>query len=152
MQAAIQALRATAPSQHIPPAQILNASFVADDGAGGAAARLLYESFDDAFRALARVAIGGGSLRPASTARPSCWRRAGALRSPRRRIDRGEESPGCAPRSTSSTPRCAAPRPSWPTPGSCERAPQAVVDKERAKLAAHVADRDELAARLRGLS
>ncbi len=36
--------------------------------------------------------------------------------------------------------------------GFVERAPQAVIDKERAKLAAYLADRDELAARLRGLS
>ena len=36
--------------------------------------------------------------------------------------------------------------------GFVARAPQAVIDKERAKLAAYLADRDELAARLGDLS
>ena len=36
--------------------------------------------------------------------------------------------------------------------GFVERAPQAVIDKERAKLAGYLADRDELDARLLSLS
>jgi len=148
VQAAIQALRTYRADQRIAPAQILSATFVADDG--GDEARGLYASFAGAFRALSRIEIdaspGGGDgetvvLVPGGrfeVAAPSVDRteEASRLRAQVEKLEaevrRSEAKLGSA--------------------GFIERAPQAVVDKERAKLAGYIADRDELAARLRSLS
>jgi len=148
VQAAIQALRTYRADQRIAPAQVLSATFVADDG--GDEARGLYASFADAFRALSRMEIdvspGGGDgetvvLVPGGrfeVAAPS--------------VDRAEEANRLRAQVEKLEAEVRRSEAKLANAGFVERAPQTVIDKERAKLAAYVADRDELAARLRSLS
>ncbi len=152
VQAAIQALRVYRAEQRISPAQVLGAAFVADPGndAGGAAAARLYDSFAEAFRGLSRIdlaaaAQGGGEetvvLVPGGRFEVSAPRvdRAEELARLRAQIDKLEAE---VRRSQAKLAQA----------GFVAQAPPAVVDKERAKLAGYLADRDELAARVRSLS
>jgi valyl-tRNA synthetase len=156
VQAAIQALRTSRADQRIPPGKVLNASFVADDNAAGEAARSLYQSFDEAFRALARVAIGvsGAPGAPADggdgeTVVPAPGGRF-AVAAPR--IDRGAEAARLRAQIDKLDAEVRRSEAKLANEGFVARAPQAVIDKERAKLAAYLAERDELAARLGDLS
>jgi len=140
LQALVNALRAFRAEGGVAPGQVLNAVFVAD---GAAAAR--YEPYAAAVRALARtevrfdgaaeagatvVLVPGGRLEVAST------------------VDVAEEIArleGQLAKAEAEVTRGAAKLANEAFVG---KAPEAVVVKEREKLAAYMADRDELAARL----
>ena len=148
VQTAIQALRVYRADKRIAPSQILAAAFVAD--AGAAETARLYGSFSEAFRTLARMdvnaaASGGGDetvvLVPGgrfAVAAPTVDR-AEELSRLRAQLDKLEAEVG---RSEAKLAKA----------GFVAQAPPAVVDKERAKLAGYLADRDELLARVRSLS
>ena len=145
-QAAVQALRTYRADQHIPPAQVLRAAFVADDDADPTHA--LYESFADAFRALARIAIGGAADDDGTVVLVPGGRFEVAAPT----VDRGEERARLRSQIAKLDAEVARSQTKLANTGFVERAPQAVIDKERAKLAGYLADRDELDARLLGLS
>jgi valyl-tRNA synthetase len=141
LQALVNALRTFRAEGGLAPGQVLDAVFVGD--AGDAAAR--YASYAPAIRALARtevrfdgapeagatvVLVPGGRLEVASA------------------VDTGEEIArleGQLAKAEAEVKRCAAKLANEAFVG---KAPEAIVAKERAKLAAYTADRDELAARL----
>ncbi len=150
VQAAIQALRTYRADQRVPPAQIMSATFVADDGDGGVAARLLYESFGGAFRALSRIEVGASA--PAGEAETVVLAPGGRFEIAAPSIDRGEELARLRAQVDKLEAEVRRAQEKLANAGFVERAPQAVVDKERAKLAGYLADRDELAGRLRSLS
>jgi valyl-tRNA synthetase len=146
VQTAIQALRIYRADHRIPPAEVLEATFFEDEDGAGA----LYGSFHEALRGLARIAVGPGArgggdetvvLVPGGRFEVAAPRvdRSDELNRLRAQLERLE---GEVRRSAAKLAN----------PSFVERAPRAVVDKERAKLAGYVADRDELAARLKSLS
>ena len=147
LQAAVQALRTYRADQHIPPGQVVQAAFVADDGAD--AARALYESFADAFRALARIAIGAvqGAGDETVVLVPG-----GRFEVAAPTVDRGEELSRLRVQIAKLDAEIGRSQTKLANTGFVERAPQAVIDKERTKLAGYLADRDELDARLLSLS
>ena len=152
VQAAVNALRAYRAEQRSPPAKVLQAAFVADDDDAARGARC---------RVLRRRLPRPGAHRGRPPARPAHGESSGEtivlvpggrFEVPRRRRPgRGARAPAGAARQ-GSRPRWRAARPSSANESFVERAPQAVVDKERAKLAGYRADRDELAARLAQLA
>jgi valyl-tRNA synthetase len=144
LQALVNALRTFRAEGAIAPGQVLSAVFVADRAA--AAAR--YEPFAAAIRALARtevafggvsesgatvVLVPGGRLEIASTVDVAA------------EIARLE---GQLAKAEAEVERCAAKLANGAFVG---KAPEAIVAKEREKLAGYMADRDELAARLAAL-
>jgi len=144
LQALVNALRTFRAEGAIAPGQVLSGVFVADRAA--AAAR--YEPFAAAIRALARtevafggvsesgaivVLVPGGRLEIASTVDVAA------------EIARLE---GQLAKAEAEVERCAAKLANGAFVG---KAPEAIVAKEREKLAGYVADRDELAARLAAL-
>jgi valyl-tRNA synthetase len=149
LQAAVQAVRTYRADQHIPPAQVLGAAFVADDG--GDAVRALYESFADAFRALARIAIGGQAGGDDVEARVVLVP-GGRFEVAAPTVDRDEERARLRAQIAKLEAEIGRSQTKLENTGFVERAPQAVIDKERAKLAGYLADRDELDARLLSLS
>ena len=118
LQAAVQALRIYRAEQRIAPGQVLRAAFVADDG--GAPAGELYESFADAFRALARIELGqrrrDGDGEAA--ARTVVLAPGGRFEVAAPTSTAARSANGCAPRSPSSKPRSRAARRSSPTRAS----------------------------------
>jgi valyl-tRNA synthetase len=141
LQAVVDALRRFRAEAEVPPGKVLEAIFVADSG--GAAGR--FAPYAAACRALARtevrfegdpdadatvVLVPGGRLEVASVVdmADEIARLEQQLGKIGAEIRRGEAK--------------------LANDGFTGRAPKAVVDKERGKLAAYVADRDELAARL----
>jgi valyl-tRNA synthetase len=149
VQGAIQALRTYRADQRIPPAQILSASFVADED-GGDATNLLYGSFHDAFRALSRIEIDAPA--PGRHVETVVLVPGGRFEIATPTIDRGEEVSRLRAQVDKLAAEVRRSEAKLTNAGFVERAPRAVIDKERAKLADYVADRDELAARLRSLS
>ena len=148
VQTAIQALRVYRAEQHISPAHVLGAAFVADPE--GAAAARLYDSFGEAFRALARIdlaaaAQGGGEETVVLVA-------GGHFEVSAPRVDRGEELARLRAQIDKLEAEVSRSQAKLAKAGFVAQAPPAVVDKERAKLAGYLADRDELAARVRSLS
>ena len=153
---AIQALRTSRADRRIPPGKVLSASFAADENAAGKAARSLYESFDEAFRALARVALGAPGAPAASVdggdGEAVVLVPGGRFAVAAPSIDRGAEAARLRAQIDKLDAEVRRSEAKLANDGFVARAPQAVIDKERAKLAAYLADRDELAARLGDLS
>jgi valyl-tRNA synthetase len=150
VQSAIQALRVYRAEQHLTPATILSAAFVADDGPDGAAAGPLYLSFTTAFRTLSRVEI---AARPAGhDGETAVLVPGGRFEVATPTVDRGEEVSRLRAQVDKLDGEVRRSQDKLANSGFVEHAPQAVIAKERAKLAARIAERDELAARLRSLS
>ena len=144
LQAAVDALRRFRAETEVPPGKVLEAVFVGDDaGAGGR-----YAPYAGAFRALARTAVtfegepaadatvvivphGRLEVAAAADRAEEVARLEQQLARARAEVERGEAKLGNAQ--------------------FVSRAPEAVVAKEREKLAGHVAERDGLAARLEQL-
>jgi valyl-tRNA synthetase len=144
LQALVNALRAFRAEGGVAPGQVLNAVFVGE----GAAAAARYEPFAAVVRALARtevrfagapeagatvVLVPGGRLEVTSA------------------VDRGEEIArleGQLTKVEAEVARCEAKLGNETFVG---RAPDAIVAREREKLAGYLADRDELAARVAAL-
>ena len=166
LQAAVQALRTYRAEQRVAPGQVLRAVFVADGDDRDA--DTLYGSFGDAFRALARIELApaGGGVDGKSGGLEG--ESGGAAREPGAEtvvlapggrfeiaapdVDRGEERERLRSQVAKLEAEVARSEAKLANTSFVERAPQAVIDKERAKLAGYRADRDELAARLRSLS
>jgi len=141
LQAVVEALRRFRAEAEVPPGKVLAAVFVAEGG--GAAGR--YAPYAAAFRALARtevrfegepdaeatvVLVPGGRLEVAAV------------------VDKAEERARLAQQLVRIEAEISRGEAKLANEGFTRRAPEAVVAKERVKLADHVADRDELAARL----
>ncbi|MCX6364248.1 MAG: valine--tRNA ligase [Actinobacteria bacterium] len=141
LQAVVEALRRFRAEAEVPPGKVLTAVFVAESG--GAAGR--YAPYAAAFRALVRtevrfegepdaeatvVLVPGGRLEVAAV------------------VDKAEESARLEQQLGKIAAEISRGEAKLANEGFAGRAPEAVVAKEREKLAAHVADRDELAARL----
>ena len=151
VQTAIQALRVYRAEQRIPPSQILGAAFVADaDGAVGAAAAGLYGSFGEAFRALSRMDIAAADKSGGDESLVLVPGGRFAVSAPR--VDRGEELARLRAQLDKLETEVRRSEAKLAKAGFVAQAPPAVVDKERAKLAGYLADRDELTARVRSLS
>jgi valyl-tRNA synthetase len=152
LQAVVDALRRFRAEAEVPPGKVLEAVFVGEAGgsagtgfaaATGAAAR--YATFAAAIRALARthvsfsgepagnatvVVVPGGRLEVAAA------------------VDKPEEIVRLEQQLAGAEAEVARGEAKLANEGFTSRAPEAVVAKEREKLAAHVSERDELAARL----
>jgi valyl-tRNA synthetase len=141
LQAVVDALRRFRAEAEVPPGKVLEAVFVAEGG--GAAGR--YAPYAGAFRALARtevrfagapdadatvVLVPGGRLEVAAV------------------VDTAEEIARLEQQLAKIEAEIRRGEAKLANEGFTGRAPEAVVAKERDKLAAYVADRDELAARL----
>jgi len=141
LQAVVDALRRFRADAEVPPGKVLEAVFVAEDG--GAAGR--YAPYATAFRALARtevrfegesdadatvVLVPGGRLEVASV------------------VDKAEEIARLEQQLGKIAAEIERGEAKLANEGFTGRAPEAVVAKERDKLAAYFADHDELAARL----
>jgi len=150
LQAAVQALRTYRADQRVAPGQVLRAAFVADgdDAAAGA----LYRSFDDAFRALARIELVAARGGDAGGGETIVLVPGGRFEIAAPDVDRGEERDRLRAQVARLEAEVARSEAKLANTSFVERAPQAVIDKERAKLAGYRADRDELAARLLSLS
>ncbi len=172
LQAAVQALRVYRAEHRFSPAETLAATFVADSvsTAGAVAAgaidsdAALYASFSDAFRGLARIEMSAGDdPSPAPASGPTSGEAdqaadnvvlvpGGRFEVAAPRVDPGEERARLRVQLDRLEAEVRRAESKLANRGFVERAPQAVVDKEKAKLAGYLADRDELAARLAGLS
>ena len=168
LRAAVQALRAYRADHRIAPGEVLGAAFVPDAGDPAAAtATTLYGTFAFAFRALARVEVAPSAAAPDASANdagaPASDGGADAetavVLAPGGRfevaaptVDRAEELRRLRTQLERLEGEVRRSEAKLGNTGFVERAPQAVIDKERAKLAAYRADRDELAARVAGLS
>jgi len=141
LQVVVDALRRFRAEAEVPPGKVLEAVFVAEGG--GAAGR--YAPYAAAFRALARtevrfegdpyadvtvVLVPGGRLEVASV------------------VDKAEEVSRLEQQLGKIEAEIKRGEAKLATEGFTGRAPEVVVAKERDKLAAHGAERDELAARL----
>jgi len=180
VRAAVAALRSYRADHRIAPGAVLGAAFVVDaadpDGAGAPA---LYGAFAFAFRALAKVELAAVDARAAAGAAVDAGAAAAAavdapaaasgasdsaadtavVLAPGGRfevaaptVDRGEELRRLRAQLEKLDGEVRRSEAKLANAGFVERAPQAVIDKERAKLAVYRADRDELAARVAGLS
>jgi valyl-tRNA synthetase len=144
LQALVNAIRAFRAESGVAPGRVLSAAFVGDDS--GAAAR--YEPYAASVRALARTAVrfdgapeagatvvlvSGGRLEVASTvdAAEEIARLEGQLAKAEAEVKRGAAK--------------------LANDAFVGKAPEAIVAREREKLAGYTADRDELAARLERL-
>jgi len=141
LQAVVDALRRFRAEAEVPPGKVLEAVFVAEGG--GAAGR--YAPYAAAFRALGRTEVRfEGAPDPGATVVlvPGGRLEVAAVVDKAEELARLEQQLG---RIEAEISRGAA---KLANEGFTSRAPEAVVDKERDKLAGYVADRDELAARL----
>ncbi len=145
VQAAVQALRVWRADSGTAPGAVLSARFVADDG------RLpeVFAAFGDVFRSLARVevAFGDGTAGEHVVLIPG-----GRFELSSSASDRAAEAERLRGQIAKLDAEVARVEAKLGRPEFVERAPASVVDKERAKLAGFVADRDELRARLGALS
>jgi valyl-tRNA synthetase len=163
LRAAVQALRAYRADHRIAPGEVLGAAFAADaDDPAADAAAALYGSFAFAFRALAKVelapppaapgaasdaAAAGADAETAVVLVPGGWFEVAAPT-----VDRAEELRRLLTQLERLDGEVRRSEAKLANAGFVERAPRDVIDKERAKLAVYRADRDELAARVAGLS
>ena len=141
LQALVNALRAFRAEGGIAPGQVLSAVFVAD----GAAAAARYEPYAAAVRALARTEVRFGG---APEAGATVVLVPGGRLEVASMVDVAEESARLGAqlaKAETEVARCAAKLANEAFVG---KAPEAIVAKEREKLAGYTADRDELAARL----
>jgi valyl-tRNA synthetase len=163
VRAAVAALRSYRADHRIAPGAVLGATFVADaadpDGAGAPA---LYGAFAFAFRTLAKVELAAAGAAPAADGAATPGHDAadtavvlapgGRFEVAAPAVDRAEELRRLRAQLEKLDGEVRRSEAKLANPGFVERAPQAVIDKERAKLAVYRADRDELAARVAGLS
>jgi valyl-tRNA synthetase len=163
LRAAVQAVRAYRADHRIAPGEVLGAAFVADAGdPEGEGTAALYAALAFAFRALAKVELGPAAGAPAAaTAAPTAAAGAetavvlvpgGRFEVAAPSVDRAEELRRLRAQLERLEAEVRRSEAKLANAGFVERAPRAVIDKERAKLAAYRADRDELAARVGGLS
>jgi valyl-tRNA synthetase len=141
LQAVVEALRRFRAAAEVPPGKVLAAVFVAEGG--GAAGR--YAPYAAAFRALARTEVrfeGDSDAEATVVLVPGGRLEVAAVVDKAEEIARLEQQLG---KIAAEISRGAA---KLANEGFTGRAPEAVVAKEREKLAAHVSDRDELTARL----
>jgi len=158
LQAVVDALRRFRAEAEVPPGKVLQAVFVGEDGgagkpagtagsgsgaAAGTAAR--YAPFTAAFRALARteVSFAGEPAADATVVLVPGGRLEVAAA-----VDKAEEIVRLEQQLAKAEAEVARGETKLANEGFTSRAPEAVVAKEREKLAAHVSERDELAARL----
>ncbi|HMK93739.1 MAG TPA: class I tRNA ligase family protein, partial [Thermoleophilia bacterium] len=146
VQAAIQALRTYRADHRIAPADVLTTTFVADDGSRTAE---LYAAFAPAFRSLARVTLAGAAAGGDET---MVLVPGGRFEVAAPQVDRSEELARLRAQLEKLEGEVRRSEAKLGNTGFVSRAPEAVVEKERAKLAGYLADRDELAARLESLS
>jgi len=147
VQAAIQALRTYRAEHRIAPADVLTAFFVADDGSRAAE---LYGSFAPAFRSLARVALAdtaGGGGDETMVLVPG-----GRFEVAAPQVDRSDELARLRSQLEKLEGEVRRSEAKLANTGFVSRAPESVVEKERAKLAGYIADRDELRVRLESLA
>jgi len=141
LQAVVDALRRFRAAAEVPPGKVLEALFVADGG--GAAGR--YAPYAAAFRALARTAVrfeGAPDAEATVVLAPGGRLEVAAV------VDKAEEVARLEQQLGKIAAEISRGQAKLANEGFTGRAPAAVVAKERDKLAAHVADGDELAARL----
>jgi valyl-tRNA synthetase len=140
LQAAVDALRRFRADASVPPGKVLEAAFVADGGAAGR-----YAPHAAALRQLARTELlaGGEAVADATVVLVPGGRFDVAAA-----VDRAEEVARLEQQLAKATAEVERGRAKLGNEGFVSRAPAAVVDKEREKLAGYVADREELAARL----
>ena len=141
LQAVVDALRRFRAEAEVPPGKVLEAVFVAEGG--GAAGR--YAPYAAAFRALARTAVrfeGDPDVGATVVLVPGGRLEVAAV------VDRAEEVARLEQQLGKIAAEVERGEAKLANEGFTGRAPEAVVAKERGKLAAYVADRDELAARL----
>jgi len=145
VQAAVQALRVFRADSQLPPATVLKGRFVADDEP----ARALVAEYAATVRSLARVDL---SAAPADGVKVDVVPVAGGrfeLEAPA--LDREAERARLQARLDAVAAGVQRTEAKLAKATFVERAPARVVAKERGKLAALLADRDELAARIAGL-
>ncbi len=141
VQAAVNALRAFRAETQVPPAQVLQATFVGEgDGGGGR-----YAPFAGAFRSLARTDVSFGGEAPDES---TVVLVPGGRLDVASAVDRSEEIERVAAQFAKAEAEVQRGIAKLANEGFVQRAPEAVVAKERDKLAGHTAERDELAARL----
>jgi valyl-tRNA synthetase len=149
LQAVVDALRRFRAEAEVPPGKILEAVFVGEDGGAAAASAATavarYAPFAAAFRALARtdVSFGGEPAADATVVLVPGGRLEVAAA-----VDKAEEIARLEQQLAKAEAEVARGEAKLANEGFTSRAPEAVVAKERDKLAAHVSERDELAARL----
>jgi valyl-tRNA synthetase len=141
LQAAVDALRRFRAEAEVPPGKVLEAVFAGD--AAGAAGR--YAPYVGAIRALAKVAVAFEGDPPAGA---TVVLVPGGRLEVAAAVDRGEEITRLEQQLARAAAEVARGEAKLANDKFVGRAPEAVVAKERAKLAGHVADRDGLAARL----
>jgi valyl-tRNA synthetase len=140
LQTVVEALRRFRAEAEVPPGKVLAAVFVAEGG--GAAGR--YAPYAAAFRALARTDVRfDGAPDPDATVVLVPGGRLEVVAV----VDRAEETARLEQQLVRIEAEIERGEAKLANAGFTSCAPVAVVSKERDKLAAHVADRDELAAR-----
>jgi valyl-tRNA synthetase len=151
VQAAVNAVRAFRAKTGVAPSEMLSARFAADeDGADG-----WYAPYAAAFRALARVELavtpedGGDGER--SRGGDNVLLVPGGRLALAARVDRGAEVARLEAQLAKLDAEVARGQAKLGNPGFVEKAPSAVVEKERTKLDGYVRERAEVAARLSAL-
>ena len=141
LQAAVDAVRRFRAEAEIPPGKALDAVFVGD----GAAAAGRYAPYVGAFRALARTVVAfEGEPDPGATVVLVPGGRLEVAAA----VDKAEETARLEQQLAKAEAEVERGRAKLGNEKFVGRAPEAVVAREREKLAAHVAERDGLAARL----
>ncbi len=140
----MDALRRFRADADVPPGKVLEAAFVADDGATqGGAGR--YAPYVAAIRALARTAV---SFDSSGEAGATVVLVPGGRLEVATAVDRAEELARLEQQLEKVEAEVRRGEAKLANEGFVSRAPEAVVTSEREKLAAYLADRDGLAARL----
>jgi len=141
LQAAVDALRRFRAETGVPPGKVLEAVFVADR----AGAERPYAPYAGAFRALARTSVSFDGAAPEDATAvtvPGGRLEVAAV------VDRAEELARLERQVAAATAEVRRSEAKLGNPQFVDRAPEAVVAREREKLAGYVAERDGLAARL----
>jgi valyl-tRNA synthetase len=144
LQTAVNALRQFRAETKVPPGQVLSAVFVGDGDTGARR----YAPYIDAMRALTRtdISLEGGAVTGATVVLVPGGRLEVAAS-----VDRDEEIARLEQQLAKAGAEVARSEAKLSNEGFVARAPEAVVQKEHDNLAARIADRDELAARLERL-
>lgn len=140
LQAAVDALRRFRADAGVPPGKVLEATFVADDGSAGEGR---YAAYAAAIRQLARTEVLGAAPADATVVLVPGGRFEVATA-----VDRAEEAARLEQQLSKVEAEVRRGRAKLDNDSFVSRAPEAVVAKEREKLAGYLADREELAARL----